>query len=102
LGSDLNSKLGNDQEVVQPEVRSEGIKTMKQTLGHWIPAAFCAFISLIALFASSGPDAGWWRPTFFAFLPMCFFFVGTATSQMQREIRELRKQVVELQAKRVA
>ena len=75
---------------------------MKQTVGPWIPAAFCAFISFIALFASNGPDAGWWRPTFFAFLPMCFFFVGAATSQMQREIRELRKQVVELQEKRVA
>jgi len=33
---------------------------------------------------------------------MCFFFVGAATSQMQREIRELRKQMVELQEKRVA
>jgi hypothetical protein len=75
--------------------------TMKQTLGHWTPAAFCAFISLTALFASSGPDAEWWRPAFFAFLPMCFFFVGAATSQMQREIRELRKQIVGLQEKRV-
>jgi len=36
---------------------------------------------------------------FFSFLPMCFIFVGAATSQMQKEIRELRKQVVDLQTK---
>jgi hypothetical protein len=75
--------------------------TRKQVLAHWIPAAFCAFLSLIALFASSGVDAGWWRPAFFAFLPMCFFFVGAATSRMQSEIRDLRKQIVELQGKAV-
>jgi hypothetical protein len=74
---------------------------MKQALAHWMPAAFCAFVSLIALFASSGADAGWWRPAFFAFLPMCFFFVGAATSRMQSEIRDLRKQLVELQGKAV-
>ena len=74
---------------------------MRQTVIHWIPAAFCGFISLIALFASVGSDAGWWRPTFFAFLPMCFLFVGAVTSQMQREIHELRKQLAELQEKQV-
>ena len=74
---------------------------MKQTLGHWTPVAFCAFISLTALFASPRSDVGWWRPAFFAFLPMCFFFVGAGTSGMQREIRDLRKQIVELQEKRV-
>ena len=73
---------------------------MKQKLGHWIPAAFCAFISLTALFASSRSEE-WWRPAFFAFLPMCFFFVGAATSGMQREIRELRKQILVLQEQRV-
>jgi hypothetical protein len=74
---------------------------MKRAIRHWIPAAFCAFISLIALIASVGPDAGWWRPAFFAFLPMCFFFVGVITSQMQSEIRGLRAELEELQANRV-
>jgi hypothetical protein len=72
---------------------------MKQTISHWIPAVFCTFISLMALFASAASDAGWWRPTFFAFLPMCFLFVGFATSQMHREIRELRKQLARMQTK---
>jgi hypothetical protein len=73
-----------------------------KAITHWIPAAFCAFISLIALFASVGsPDPGWWRPAFFAFLPMCFFFVGTATTQMQRELRALQQRLTELELKRV-
>ena len=81
------------------DTKRNNVKNMKQTLGHWTPAAFCAFISFTALFASSGSD--WWRPAFFAFLPMCFFFVGAATSQMQREIRQLRKQLTGLLEKRV-
>ena len=74
---------------------------MKQKVSPWIPAIFCAFLSLLALSMQIGSDSGAWKPAFFCFLPMCFFFVGTATSQMQGEIRELRKQLVELQAKRV-
>ena len=74
---------------------------MRQKTSHWIPAAFCAFLSLTALFASTGSDAGWWRPAFFAFLPMCFFFVGATTSGMQREIRDLQTQVAEMQQRRV-
>ena len=73
---------------------------MKQTISYWVPAAFCAFISLIALFGSISSDAGWWRPAFFAFLPMCFYFVGALMSQMQREIRELQKQLAQMQEKR--
>jgi hypothetical protein len=74
--------------------------TMK-TITHWVPAGFCAFISLIALFASiSSPDSGWWRPAFFAFLPMCFFFVGTVTKQMHRELRELGQRITEMEQKR--
>ena len=78
---------------------------MKQTLqklGHWTPAAFCAFICLNALFiAPSTGNVEWWKPVFFSFLPMCFFFVGSATSQMQKEIQELREQVADLQRKQV-
>jgi hypothetical protein len=76
--------------------------TMK-TISHWIPAAFCAFISLIALFASIGStDSGWWRPAFFAFLPLCFFFVGSATTQIHRELRELRQRTTELEKRRAS
>jgi hypothetical protein len=76
------------------------MKQTMQTLGHWAPAAFCAFICLNSLFlAPVTPGVEWWKPMFFSFLPMCFFFVGSATWQMQKEIRELRKQVAALQDK---
>lgn len=77
---------------------------MKNSIHPWIPAAFCAFISLIPL---SAPfitlltpfelSDTWWRPAFFAFLPFCFFLAGMVISQMQREIRDLRKQLEEVQ-----
>ena len=71
---------------------------MRPSTRHWIAPAFCAFISVIAMAASVG-NAESWRPAFFAFLPMCFYFVAVVTSQMQVEIRELRKQLAELQPK---
>ena len=74
---------------------------MKQALSHWIPAVFCAFLSLLALTMQIGSDSSAWKPAFYSFLPMCFFFVGVVTFQMRSEIRELRNQVAELQQKRI-
>jgi hypothetical protein len=74
---------------------------MKRSLEPWIPGAFCAFISFIALFASIS-EGGWWRPTFFAFLPMCFIFVGGAIRKMQGEIRELRSRLGDVTAVQLA
>jgi hypothetical protein len=72
-----------------------------KTIAHWTPAAFCAFISLIAVFAwVRSSDTGWWQPVFFAFLPMCFFFVGAVTFAMHRELRELRKRLADLEQKK--
>jgi hypothetical protein len=69
-----------------------------KTIAHWTPAAFCAFISLTALFTSMrSPDSGWWQPMFFAFLPMCFFFVGLVTARTQHELRELQKRLADLE-----
>lgn len=70
-------------------------------ISHWTPAVFCAFLCLLALSMQIGSDTGAWKPAFYCFLPMCFFFVGSVTSQMHREIRELRRQLAELQQKRV-
>jgi hypothetical protein len=75
------------------------VKQVLQTIGHWYPAAFCAFLSYTALFASRNPDAGWWKGPLLSFLPMCFFFVGHETWKLQKEIRELRKLVTDLQGK---
>jgi hypothetical protein len=74
---------------------------MKQKLGHWLPPIYCAILSLICLaaFLSRNESAG--IIPFLCFLPMCFFFAATVTSNLQREIRELREQVAKLQEKRV-
>lgn len=65
---------------------------------HLLPAAFCGFISLLALVGSATvPDSAWWRPAFFAFLPMCFVFVGAATVQTTREVDALRLRVEALE-----
>ena len=61
--------------------------------------AFCAFLSLLVL-VQSGSGSGAWKPAFYAFLPMCFFFVGSATLQLQREIRELRQKLAVLEQKK--
>jgi hypothetical protein len=85
------------------KARQPAVTKNMKTITHWIPAAFCAFISLIALCASvRSPDSGWWRPAFFAFLPMCFFFVGSAMAQMHRELRALQQRLIELEQKRAS
>lgn len=65
----------------------------------WVPAAFCAFLCFISL--ASALAGGFWKPPFFSFLPMCFFFVGTAMMQMRREILELRQKLDALEKERV-
>jgi hypothetical protein len=75
---------------------------MKQKIGHWLPIAFCIGLSFICVagFMSRSPSS--WIIPFLCFLPMCFFFVAAVTSNLQREIRELRKQVTDLQAKQAS
>ncbi|MBL8692816.1 MAG: hypothetical protein JNJ88_01830 [Planctomycetes bacterium] len=70
-----------------------------KTIRLWIPAAFCAFLSWSALGVQLISETAAWKPMFFCFLPMCFFFVGSAMSEMSREIRDLRDQVGSLQLK---
>ncbi len=72
--------------------------TAMKPIAYWMPAAFCAFLSVLALFgATSSGDAGWWEPTFYAFLPMCFFFAGSAMAMMGKEIKALKEQVAALE-----
>ena len=70
-------------------------ESQKRAFSPWLPAVFCAFLSLITL--SNCSNMGPWAPAFFCFLPLCFFFVGAAIWQMRREILELRKQLSQLQ-----
>jgi len=69
-------------------------------ISFWVPATVCALISLLALFGSVIRDSNWWRPAFFAFLPMCFFVVGSIMFRLHREISHLRHRVARLEYKR--
>ncbi len=60
----------------------------KTTVKLFIPAAFCAFISVMALFM--GDIA---RPAFFAFLPMCFFFAATPLIAMNKRLTDLEEKL---------
>lgn len=73
----------------------------KQKTQHWVALFFCACLGLIVivtslLFSTSLPVG---MIPFLCFLPMCFFYVGLTTSSLQREIRELRQKVSDLQSK---
>ncbi|MBT3381106.1 MAG: hypothetical protein HN742_20885 [Lentisphaerae bacterium] len=54
----------------------------------FIPAAFCALISTMALFI--GDSA---KPAFFAFLPMCFFFAATPLIAMDKRPTDLEEKL---------
>ena len=72
------------------------MKTIAQSIAHWTPVAFCAFLSYIALRGDMNRSPSTWAIPFLCFLPMCFFFVAAATSSLQREVRELREQLAKL------
>ena len=55
----------------------------------WYPAVFCAFLSSMMMFGDK--DAAW--PAFYAFLPMCFLFVGSVMHQLKKRVDELERQL---------
>ena len=59
----------------------------------WMPATFCAFLSLMALF---GPEAGR-NAVFYSFLPICLLFAGFAAVQLRGEVSRLRRQLEDFQ-----
>lgn len=74
---------------------------MREKLRPWVPAIFCASLSLITIVSDVtigilnrqkvGTNAA-----FFCFIPMAFYFVGAMHSQLLRENRELRQQLQEV------
>ena len=74
---------------------------MRDKMSPWLPAIFCATLSLITVVANvAGQFAGSTRDVgaiaFYGFMPMCFFFVGACLSQLKKERQELQKQIEEL------
>lgn len=60
----------------------------------WIPAIFCAVISLATLIpiVFFARDISLFLP-FLAFIPMCFYFVGIILKKTHKEITALRQEV---------
>ena len=78
---------------------------MREKLRPWIPAMFCAAISVITIIANLVQAFTMPNPTpsaprmdflFYCYLPMCFFLVGDFLSTLRREKLALRTQVDEL------
>ncbi len=74
------------------------IEQMRDKVGPWIPALFCAGLAVIvtignlwtAMFA--GSDSGV-TSVFIIFMPMCFFFVGVYLIKLKNENAELRERL---------
>lgn len=67
-------------------------------LGFSAALSLIAIVTMVSLTALNGPSSDGWAIAFLAFLPMCFYFMGLATAQTQRELQELRQQLATLTA----
>jgi len=70
---------------------------MREKIAPWTAFALCAALSTITLVTLTRPGATGWEPTFYFFLPMCFFYVGVVMAGMTKEIRELRQRIAKLE-----
>ncbi len=68
-------------------------------ISAYVPAAFCALISGMALF-SSVTDGAWWKSAFFAFLPMCFMYYAFTMHAVVKQVRNLKNTVKDLNKER--
>ena len=64
-------------------------------INHWLPSIFCAGLSAICLATFIGFPTAWIIP-FLCFLPLGFYFAAGVTSSLEKEIQELRLQIMEL------
>jgi hypothetical protein len=68
-------------------------------LSFWAPVAVCGVISFVSLLGCLHSHSSWGLAAFFAFLPTCFFYVGSLMMQMHREILLLRERISDLEEK---
>ena len=77
-------------------INSNYLTSKRAVISIYTPTAFCAFLSLYALYApGSSPGSRVWKPVFFAFLPMCFFYIGMLMHCMINKINALQSQIDE-------
>ncbi len=68
---------------------------MREKIGPWIPALFCAVLAVITTVANllayrNGGSDNAATMVFMLFMPMCFFFMGAYLTQLRNENREIR------------
>ncbi len=59
----------------------------------------CGVVSFLSLVGCLRSHSSWGFAAFFAFLPTCFFYVGSLMMQMHREILLLRERISDLEDK---
>ena len=76
---------------------------MSNNYSHWLPAAFCASVALIAIltglaqsFIGTGTSLSGADIVVYCFVPMCFVFVAGCTSRRQRENQDLQNRIEQL------
>jgi hypothetical protein len=74
------------------------MKKAAQFVLPWLAFIYAVYLCYSTLGRIPPSQAQYWEPAFYSFLPMCFFFAGTAIYVMGRDIRELRKKIAELEA----
>ena len=65
---------------------------IKQIIGHWLPAVFCALLVYLYQRNSDRVPAS----QYILWIPMCFYFVAMVTYSMQKQILKLQAEVKEL------
>jgi hypothetical protein len=66
----------------------------KSSIAFWIPFTFAAFLSGLMLW---NREAAW--AAFYSFLPMVFFFTGSAFMELAKRIRRLEERIRTLEGK---
>lgn len=59
--------------------------TQISKISIWTPAAFCALLSIMKMYLPDGSG----DPSFYSFLPMCFFFVAAVHHSLWKRIETL-------------
>lgn len=70
----------------------------KKTIGPWLPFGFCVFLCGLVMFilVTTGKIETAY-PAFFCFLPMTFFFVAVAVTQIRKELKRMSDRISQLE-----